>query len=65
MYAVVAVALEGQEVLWVEEPKTAPNADAIIRMAIMRQGCEDRFFGTASVGQYKAGDKWTGGVELP
>ena len=58
MFDVVAVSTDDNRVLWVDGPKTEPNAHAIITMAIMRQGVEDRFFTTAIPGKYKAGDKF-------
>ena len=64
-FGVAAVTIEDSKVLWVSEPHDAENAEAVKRMAIMRQGVEDRFFATCQVGQYKAGDKWEGGVMLP
>lgn len=64
-YDVVAVEIETSTVLWVEGPQDADNAEAVIKMAIMRQGVEDRFFSAAQVGQYKKGDTFSGGVSLP
>lgn len=53
---VVAVSFEGSRVLWVEQNKTERNAEAIIKMAVIRQGVEDRYFTTAPPNKYKAGD---------
>lgn len=52
-------------VIWASGPYDAENAEAVERMAIMRQGCEDQFFATCAPSQYKEGDKWEGGVPLP
>ena len=57
MFDVVAVSTDDNRVLWVDGPKTEPNANAIITMAIMRQGVEDRFFTAANPGKYRVGDK--------
>jgi hypothetical protein len=58
-YDVVAVSLDDGKVLWVEEKKTKANAKAIVTMAVMRQGVEDRFFGIALAGKYEQGDLYT------
>ena len=63
-YDVAAITINGSEVIWVDGPYDAENADAVIKMAVMRQGVEDRFFAACKPKQYKAGDKWTGGVQL-
>jgi len=67
MFDVVAVSLKTKPatILWVMGPNDADNAEAVHNMAIMRQGCRDRFFAYAQPGQYKEGDKWEGGVNLP
>jgi len=57
---IVAVSLRGSRILWVQENLTKPNAEAVIRMAVMRQGVEDRFFAPAPHGSYKEGDLWRG-----
>ncbi len=61
MYDVVAVSTENNKVLWVDGPKTLPNAEAVVRMAIMRQGLSDRFFAEAPAGKFKQGDKYSNG----
>lgn len=53
---VVVVVSHGGIVLRVIERKTERAADIAIRMAIARQGLDDRYFTTAPVGQYAAGD---------
>jgi hypothetical protein len=58
---VVAVSLEAaKRVLWSEGPYTEreAEAEAVIRMAIFRQGVADRFFTTSRPGRYKAGDAY-------
>lgn len=62
-YDVVAVNLDDSKVLWVEKNKTLPNAEAVVAMAVMRQGVEDRFFVPVAAGQYGAGDRYTGKVK--
>ena len=58
LYDVVAVSLDDNSILWVEEKKTLPNAEAIEAMAVMRQGVEDRFFTHVPHGTYRQGDKY-------
>jgi len=60
LYDVVAVDIDSNSILWVEPKKTARNAEAVIGMAVMRQGVEDRFFTKVAHGTYKQGDKYTG-----
>lgn len=64
-FDVAAVEISTGAVIWVDGPFDAENADAVIRMAIIRQGVEDRFFSTCQHDQYKQGDKWEGGLPLP
>lgn len=65
-FDVVAVGIANPAlILWVMGSYDPENAEAVHNMAIVRQGVEDRFFAYTQPGQYKAGDKWEGGVELP
>lgn len=41
---------------WITPGKNADDAEAIIKMAVMRQGVEDRFFAAEPAGMYKVGD---------
>jgi hypothetical protein len=59
-YDVVAVSIDDSTILWVYEKKTLPNAEAVVAMAIMRQGVEDRFFSPVPHGTYQQGDKYHG-----
>jgi len=60
LYDVVAVSLDDNSVLWVDHKKTLPNAEAIIAMAVARQGVEDRFFAPIPHGKYEQGDQYKG-----
>lgn len=60
LYDVVAVDLHTNRILWVEHKKTLPNAEAVVAMAVMRQGVEDRFFSEVPHGAYNEGDEWKG-----
>lgn len=64
-FGVAAIAIKTGEVIWINGPYDADNAEAVIRMAIARQGVEDRFFSACHPDQYKPGDKWEGGSILP
>lgn len=67
LFDVVAVSLDDNSILWVEKKKTLANAEAIVSMAVMRQGCDDRFFTSVPHGLYSKGDtyKGAGGLYLP
>ena len=60
LFDVVAVSLDDSSIIWAEPNKTEADAEAVIKMAVMRQGVEDRFFGKATAGKYEAGDKYEG-----
>lgn len=60
LYDVIAVSLDDNSILWVDEQKTLPNAEAVVAMAVMRQGVEDRFFKPVPAGQFKQGDVYSG-----
>ncbi len=57
-YQCVCVALDNSEILWVDDAKTKPNAEAVEVMAVMRQGVADRFFAVVPAGDHKTGEKW-------
>jgi hypothetical protein len=60
LYDVVCVKDDDQTILWIEENKTLPNAEAIIAMAIQRQGVEDGMFVEVPHGIYKKGEIYKG-----
>lgn len=60
LYDVVAISLDDNSILWVDQKKTLPNAQAIVAMAVMRQGVEDRFFCEVAHGLYTKGEQWQG-----
>lgn len=57
---VIAVSFETGEILWLEPDRTEANAEAVIKMAIARQGVEDRFYVAVPAGKYHKGDKYEG-----
>lgn len=60
LYDVIAVEIDTSRIIWVDRKKTLPNAEAVIAMAVMRQGVEDRFFCEVPHGRYEEGDKYEG-----
>jgi hypothetical protein len=56
----IAVSSDSGEILWLEPNKTEDAAEGIIKMAIARQGVEDRFFVAVPAGKYHKGDKYEG-----
>lgn len=59
-YDVVAVNLETNDVRLMAEGKTYDNAEAVVKMAVMRRGVDEEFFAEVPAGKYKTGDKWSG-----
>jgi len=55
-YDVIGVDLITNEVRIIAEKKSERNANAIIEMAVIRNGCEEEFFTIAQQGKYKEGD---------
>ncbi len=55
-YDTVAVDIDSSKVLWTYPAKTRDDAEAAADMAVMRQGCADRFFTVEPRGKYKVGD---------
>lgn len=62
LYDVVAVNQKTGIVALMGEGKTARNAEAIERMAVMRRGLDTDFYATVPTGKYKQGDKYDGGA---
>jgi hypothetical protein len=60
IYDVVCVSTETFKVLWVDPNHKLHEAEAIERMAIARQGVEDRFFNSLPHGEYEVGDEYKG-----
>ena len=57
---VIAVSFGDARVLWVMPRKTERNAEAIIAMAVARQGVEDRYFTTDTrIGKWKIGNTYS------
>lgn len=60
LFDVVEVDIETRKVLMMtHEPKSAHDAEAIKRMAIMRRATDKNFFATVPAGKYSDGDIYT------
>lgn len=57
-YDVIAVNIKTHQVRMIAHDKDARNAEAIIKMAVMRRGIEEEFYTTAAHGAIKDGDQW-------
>lgn len=60
LYDVVAVNRKTSKVRMMAEKKTERNADACVRMGVMRRGVEEEFLTAVPTGKYKEGDTWNG-----
>lgn len=59
LYDVVAVSIAtGKVVSLYGESKTAKNAEAIINMAVMRQGVNENFYAEVPANKFKIGDTY-------
>ncbi len=59
-YDVVAVNIDHSTVRLLGTNKTKENAEAVVKMAIMRRGVETEFYSEVPSGTYKEGDVWRG-----
>lgn len=58
-FDVVEVDIESRKVrMMTDEPKSAANAEAIERMALMRRADGSNFFATVTAGKYADGDTY-------
>ena len=60
-YDTVAVYIDGRTIAWVDPDHSYKSAEAIVRMAIMRQGVDEKFFVVVKHGAYKDGDSYIAG----
>ena len=56
MFDVVAVNIETRRIQVLERNLTIRDADAYVKMAVMRRGCKEEFFVRAKSGRYQDGD---------
>lgn len=61
-FDVVAVSLKGEprKVRVFARDEDEENAEAVIKMAVMRRGVEEEFYTTTRPGAYNDGDIWKG-----
>lgn len=59
-FDVVAVNLETGKVRFMAKNKNENDAEAIVKIAVMRRGVDEEFFSAVPAGKYSDGDKWDG-----
>jgi hypothetical protein len=59
-YDVVAVDIESGVVRIIAHAKDEENAEAIVKMAVMRRGVDEEFFSAVPEATYQEGDFWKG-----
>lgn len=60
LFDVVGVDLATHRVRIMATRQTAENADAYVKMAVMRRGVDEEFFAAPPAGLYRDGDTWEG-----
>lgn len=60
LFDVVGVNLATHRVRIMATCQTAENADAYVKMAVMRRGVDKEFFAAPPAGLYQDGDAWEG-----
>lgn len=58
MYDVVEVNIREKTVQVMERGKDKENAEAVMKMAVMRRGVDTSFFAVVLEGSYQDGDTW-------
>ena len=64
LYDVVAVRMDVLTVRLIGEGKTLPNAEAVVKLAVMRLGVETEFYVEVPAGSYQEGEAWAGKKEV-
>jgi hypothetical protein len=62
LYDVLAVNIENDTVRFMAQSKTLPNAEAIVKMAVMRRGCDEELYVEVPAGEYQEGGKYSKGA---
>jgi len=57
---VVAVNLKTSKVRVLSRDMGEADAEAYVKMAVMRRGVDEEFFSAATAGMYAEGDEWIG-----
>lgn len=60
LYDVIAINIDTRKVRLISQGKTLPNAEAIVKMAVMRRGVEEEFFVEVLSNLYQEGEIWKG-----
>jgi hypothetical protein len=60
LYDVVRVNDETGIVSVIATGKTEKDAEAVFKLAVFRQGCDEAFFAEVPAGIYREGDTWRG-----
>jgi hypothetical protein len=55
---VVAVDLVNYKATVIATDRTSDNAQAVVKMAVLRRGCEENMFVAVPAGKWKTGDRW-------
>ena len=59
-YDILEVNIKSRIVSIMGTGKSEDNADAYMRIAVMRRGCDEQFFVVVLTDTYKEGETWTG-----
>lgn len=59
LFDVVAVGIDSNVVRLLDTGKTKENAEAIVKLAVMRRGVNEEFFAEVPAGKYRDGDQWS------
>lgn len=60
LYDVVAINIATGKVRLLAENKSEANAEAIVKMAVMRRGVDEECYAEVPAGKYKEGDNYEG-----
>lgn len=58
LYDVLAVNIKTGAVRILEKDSEGDDADAVVKMAVMRRGVEEEFFAAVNAGSHRTGDKY-------
>lgn len=61
LFDVLAINIKTGIIRLLDRGKTYPNAEAIVKMAIMRRGVDEEFYTEVRADVYAEGEKWDGG----
>ena len=64
LYDVVGVNLKTKLVRFMAQGEDETNAEAVVKIAVIRRGVEEEFFVEVPEGSYEEGEKWEGQREV-